>query len=369
MEEAMAEEAAQLDRNAYRAAIMATAGVSRDYEAMARSIAGWLEGRLGSDVTVANLRVPQGAGLANETLLFEAGYNEGGQRRPRGLVVRVKPTKAQLFPDPDFDGLFRLLSTLRDSGLVKAPNVLWLEQDPGIVGAPFFVMDMLAARTPVSHPNYNAEGWLAEATPEQRKIVWTTAVEGLASVHRVPGELISFIGWPQYGATGEDQQIGYWDAYGQWCGFPMPDEVRALGEWVRKHRPNDPGIHLSWGDARIGNMMFGADFKLAGVLDWDQMSLADPRHDLSWWLYFDNVYTAGSGVPRPAGMGDRADTIGLWEDRTGLKAGDLTWYDAFMLYKLAMISMKTAVAAGGSDELAANRALGMLKPLRARIEF
>ena len=81
----MAEEAAQLDRNAYRAAIMATAGFSRDDDAMALSIAKWLEGRLGSDVTVSNLRVPQGAGLANETILFEAGFTEGGERCTRAV--------------------------------------------------------------------------------------------------------------------------------------------------------------------------------------------------------------------------------------------------------------------------------------------
>jgi aminoglycoside phosphotransferase (APT) family kinase protein len=149
----------------------------------------------------------------------------------------------------------------------------------------------------------------------------------------------------------------------------MPDEVLALGDWVRSHRPHDPGIHLSWGDARIGNMMFGDDFRLAGVLDWDQMALAHPRHDLAWWLYFDNVYTAGSRVPRPAGMGDRAETIALWEDRTGLKAGDLTWYDAFMLYKLSMISMKTGVAAGSSYESAAARSRGMIQPLSATVGF
>jgi aminoglycoside phosphotransferase (APT) family kinase protein len=149
----------------------------------------------------------------------------------------------------------------------------------------------------------------------------------------------------------------------------MPDEVLALGEWVRNNRPNDPGIHLSWGDARIGNMMFGDDFQLAGVLDWDQMSLANPRHDLVWWLFFDTLYTTGSGVPRPAGMGDGAETIALWEDRTGLKAGDLTWYEVYMRYKLGMISMKTAVAAGASPESAAARAKGMVESVRATVGF
>jgi aminoglycoside phosphotransferase (APT) family kinase protein len=358
-----------MDRSAHRAALMAAAGAARDYAATAPRIAQWLEGRLGSDVTIANLRTPHGAGLANETLLFEASYGAGGERRSRGLVVRVKPTAVQLFPDPDFDGLYRLLETLRGHGEVKVPEVLWREDDPAVVGAPFFVMEMLRARTPISQPAYTASGWLAEATPAQRRTAWTTAVAGLASVHRVPGDLVAFIGWPQYGPTGEDQQLGYWAHYGRWCGFPLPDEVLALGEWVEAHRPHDPGVHLSWGDARIGNMMFGDDFQLAGVLDWDQMSLADPRHDLTWWLYFDNHYSVGVGVPRPEGMGDRAETIALWEDLTGLRSGDLTWYEVFMAYKLSMISMKTFMAAKAPYETAAAQARGMVGRARATIGF
>jgi aminoglycoside phosphotransferase (APT) family kinase protein len=353
-----------MDRSAHRRALMEAAGALRDYEATAPRIAAWLEGRLGSEVTVSNLRVPEGAGLANETLLFEASYLDKGERRTRGLVIRVKPEKVQLFPDPDFDGLYRLLATLRDRDFVKVPNVLWREDDRAVLGSPFFVMDMLQARTPVSHPVYTAHGWLAEASPEQRRVAWTTAVEALASVHRTPGEAVSFIGWPQYGPTGEDQQIGYWESYGRWCGFAIPDEVLELGEWVKKHRPHDPGIYLSWGDARMGNMMFGPDFRLAAVLDWDQMSLAHPRHDLVWWMHFDHHYSIGSGVPRPPGMGEPAETLAMWEDLTGIKAGDTTWYEVFMAYKLGMISMKTFVAAGTAPEVAANQARGMVKRAR-----
>jgi aminoglycoside phosphotransferase (APT) family kinase protein len=330
--------------------IAASGAGPRNLEVIAKGLAAWLEGRIGERVSVANLRMPIGAGLANETWLFETSYEDAGGRRTTGLVVRVKPSAIQLFPNPDFDGLFRLLKLLREKDLVTVPKVLWLEDDPALFGAPFFVMEMLNARTPVSEPPHTVTGWLAEASPEERRIVWTTAMQGLADVHTVPGELVSFIGWPQYGETGEDQQLGYWEDYARWIGVPLPDEVLALGEWVRANRPHVPGVHLSWGDARIGNMMFGPDFRLAGVLDWDQMALADPRHDLAWWLYFNDSYSLGLGIAQPKGMGDRRETIDTWEDLTGLKAGDLTWHDAYMRYKLSIISMKTFAAMGASPE-------------------
>ena len=369
---AEAEDVNALDRIKHRAALVAAAGGPRNLDAAARGLEAWLEGRIGRNVSVANLRLPIGAGLANENLLFEASFEDAGKRRTRGLVARVKPSAVQLFPDPDFDGLFRLLTVLREQKLVKVPTALWLENDPAVFGAPFFVMEMLDARTPVSHPPHTTSGWLAEASPAERRITWDTAMEALADVHKVPGERVSFIGWPQYGKTGEDQQIGYWDNYARWLNLPLAPEIVQLGDWVRTNRPHEPGVYLSWGDARIGNMMFGADFRLAGVLDWDQMSLAHPRHDLAWWLYFNDMYSIGRGVPQPEGMGNRAETIARWEVLTGLVAGDLTWHEAYMLYKLSLISMKTFAASGDFERvksLSAGMAQGALAMLgeRARL--
>jgi aminoglycoside phosphotransferase (APT) family kinase protein len=57
-------------------------------------------------------------------------------------------------------------------------------------------------------------------------------------------------------------------------------------------------------------MMFGSDFRMAAVLDWDQMSLADPRHDLAWLLYFDEFNSTRQGIAPPEGMGARTDHHG-----------------------------------------------------------
>ena len=39
----------------------------------------------------------------------------------------------------------------------------------------------------------------------------------------MPSELVSFMGWPQYGATGEHQQLAYWDHYRKWSGVPVAE--------------------------------------------------------------------------------------------------------------------------------------------------
>jgi len=349
------------DSRAHREALVAAAGDVRDLGALATTLALWLRDRFGAPVAVSQLRAPEGAGIANETWLFEAAVDGGTQR----LVLRVKPSAVQLFPDPDFTGLFRLLELLRVNNLVRVPEVLWLEEDASILGAPFLVMRMLEGRVPITSPVYTAHGWVAEATADQRRTLWTTAVEELARIHLVPAELVAFIGWPRYGPTGEDQQLGYWEHYRQWSGAPLDDDMLELAEWIGDHRPHEPDLALSWGDARPGNMMFGDDFRVVGVMDWDEMSLAGPRHDLSWWLWFDELNTTYKGVARPAGLGSRQETIELWESLTGVSVGDLSWHDAFTAYKVALITLKMMHAAGYPPDKAAGAASFMVHLGRA----
>ena len=338
----------------YRKALIAAAGGERDLAATAQILSRWLTSRLGGPARVTALRPPDGAGIANETLLVDATVERSGRREGEQLVIRVKPSAVRIFPDPDFSGLFRLLDVLRSADLVRVPEVLWLEEDDSVLGSPFLVMRRLDGRVPVSEPPYAGVGWIADATAAERRAMWTSAVEELARIHLVPGEAVSLIGWPQYGATGEDQQLGYWDHYRKWSGVPVGEDMAELYDWILARRPNEAGTSLSWGDARIGNMIFGADFRLRGVLDWDQMSLASPRHDLAWWLLLDELNTTWKGLSRPEGYGSREDTIALWEARTGRRVGDLTWHEAFAAYKLALVASHTLRCAGAPEDAEAS---------------
>ena len=335
---------------AIREALIAATGGARDLVATSDRLSQWLTSRLGEPAVVVDLRPPDGAGIANETWLVDADV---AGRRER-LVFRVRPSAIELFPDPDFAALFRLLKALGDGGHVRVPEALWLEEDHEVLGSPFLVMRLLDGRVPVTEPPYASVGWVAEGSVEQRRRLWTSAVEELARIHLVPGEAVSFIGWPRFGTTGEDQQLGYWAHYRDWSGVPVSDEMAELAAWVESERPHEPGIALSWGDARLGNMIFGADYGLQGVLDWDQMSLAGPRHDLAWWLLFEEMNTTYKGVARPEGFGNRDETIELWEARTGLEAGDLSWHEAFTTYKLALITLHMLRLAGTPDRAEAS---------------
>ncbi|MCB0994394.1 MAG: phosphotransferase family protein [Acidimicrobiales bacterium] len=350
----VAEQLPGQDSSEYRRAIVARAGGQRDIADTTRRLTAWLEDRLGGPVEIRDFRTPQGAGIANETWLIDAEASGELHR----LVVRVEPTQVQIFPDPDFEGLYRLLDTLASEGLVRVPPVHWFESDTSVIGSRFLVMGLLDGRVPITEPPYASHGFVAEATSAERRTLWESAVTELARVHLVPGELVSFIGWPQYGETGEDQQLGYWENYREWVGIELDDRTAELAGWIMANRPHDPGVALSWGDARLGNMIFGDDHRLLGVLDWDQMSLASAGHDLAWWLLFDEVNTTYKGLARPDGFGDRQETIDLWESVAGRALGDISWHEAYTCYKLILITTRTMGAAGYPPErLAASTGL------------
>ena len=352
------------DMQAHRAAILAATGGPRDLPATGALLEDWLSQRSGNTTSVGALRTPDGAGVSNETVLFDATWVEEGAgpvRRP--LALRVAPTAVRLFPDPLFEQQYQLLDQLHRRNLVRVAAMLWFEPDPSLLGAPFFVMGGLEGRVPISSPVYNAAGWLFDATPEQRRTAWTAAVTELTRIHRVPVDVYRFLDRPELGATGNQQQLGYWERYCDWCSDGRPDESQlATGQWLRDHAPVGPG-GLAWDDARIGNMMFDEQFALVGVMDWEQVSSGGARHALGWWLYFDHFHSTAQGVARLPGLGDRDETVSLWETLTGESAGDLSWYEAFAGHKLALISIRTLLAMGHPMQ----RALALTAGIRARV--
>ena len=71
--------------------------------------------------------------------------------------------------------------------------------------------------------------------------------------------------------------------YYQWAllddGFRIPIIDRSF-EWLEEHWPADPGPDvLSWGDARIGNIIYD-EFTPVAVLDWEMAGFGPREIDL-----------------------------------------------------------------------------------------
>jgi aminoglycoside phosphotransferase (APT) family kinase protein len=287
--------------------------------------------------------------MSHESILFDAGWVADGRRQSQGFVVRIKPVRYPVFPDDLFEEQYRLMSVLHAQGSVRVAKPLWLERDPTLLGAPFFIMEKKRGRVPVSVPSYAETGWVVEATPAQRAKLWENGVRQLAAVQSVPLSSLAFLKGKKAGAQeGLEQE---WDKYVRFAAWvqqdrPCPVLDRALGR-LRANWPANQPPGLVWGDARLGNIMFDDDFEVAAVMDWEQPSLGGALNDLAWWLVLSELrHGAAPGRPHLKGMGTREDTIALWHELTGISPADIGWYEDFTLFKLSCLSFRTFASQG-----------------------
>jgi len=280
----------------------------RKLVSIAGRLAEWLAARIpmASKLVVNGLSYPSGAGLSNETILFEANWMERGIRRSEGCVLRLKPGSYRVYLELNFETQFKLQRALFDAG-VPVPETFWFEPDSSLFGAPFFVMKRLRGRAAMSFPPFATQGWVAEASVEQRLTIWHNAIDALAELHHAPAESISILNKPHLGATGWEQEWIYWIESRSWArgNRVLPTWDRTMA-WLRANMPVDRRSGLCWGDARIGNLMFGSDFKVLAIMDWEGASLRGSFQDLGYWLVLDDVMATASGI-HPEGFGSREE--------------------------------------------------------------
>lgn len=291
-------------------------------------------GRMGADaindLTISEVSRPA-AGQSNETLLFDAVWHDGRTRRRAKLVARLQPSGQQIFLAADVVREGRIIDSVYAAGTAPVPQVIGTESDRGVLGRAFFVMRQVAGRVPLARPSIHRVGWLTELTTVERQTLWNSAMDALVAVHCTD--------WPSY----HDFLLDGLDASGL-----LQRHVERLVDWYRwttqgrRYPITDAGIArlviglpsvattdpvLVWGDARVGNMIFGMDNRVAAVIDWEVATVGSPAIDLAHWLFFDHFMTTASGIAPLPGWPNRATTIAEYEARSGRTVTDLAYFE------------------------------------------
>ncbi len=315
----------------------------RDLDVLSLQLGAWLAGKIegAQNLFVTDLSYPRGAGQSHETILFSASWSDG----ELDGVVRIKPGGFTVFPDNLFEEQFRIMQVMHESGLVRVAEPLWMETDTSILGRPFFIMRKVAGRVPVSVPPYSESGWVFDASPEQRRVIWEDSVRQLAAVQRVPLNAARFLEGPSHAREGLAQEFDKYRRFARWLAedaefHPLTAIIDRGLDRLESQWPANPPEGIVWGDARLGNMMFGDDFRVKAVMDWEQPSLGGALHDLSWFITMAEVWHNRPGKPWFAGMGSRAETIALWQEVCGKSADDLEWFEDFTRVKMSCTGIR-----------------------------
>jgi len=269
-------------------------------------------------------------GHANLTYLLRLGDRE--------LVLRRPPLGPVAPKSHDMAREFRALSALAPL-YPPAPRPLLLCEDPSVIGAVFFVMERrrgIVIRTE----------WPAELgdDPALRRRIGFAIVEALAALHRIDPSR------PEIAALGKPQgfvrrQVEGW--HGRWQAAKTRDLplMDMLADRLLATLPESPAVAVLHNDWKVDNTMLDARDPgcVAAVFDWDMTTLGDPLVDLGTFLGYwaeasdDVPRGTGSTVTTLPGFPTRAELAERYRERTGADVSRLGWYEAFGLFKTAVV--------------------------------
>lgn len=325
------------------------APVGRDLELTRSELEAWLPEPLAArfgdvaDVHVGELTGPEATGFSSDTLLFDVSWKGSDGLQDLGLVARIRPMRMFLFPEYDLDAQFRILSALEPTD-VPVPQPYWQEKTGDVIGSPFYLMARIAGRTPADNPPYNAAGWLTEVDADERAAIWRDYLETLVKIRRLDVDALGlgFLAKPELGDTPLAQELSYYENYLEWiyAGREHPHVSRSL-PWLRANLPEQGDPVLSWGDARIGNMIFQNGRGVA-VLDWEMARLGDFRMDLAWGLFLERYHTEGNNVERLPGFMNREQTLALYQEIAGSAVENIEWFEVLAGMRFSVILTRLA---------------------------
>jgi aminoglycoside phosphotransferase (APT) family kinase protein len=255
-------------------------------------------------------------GLSTETFLFDLEQDaDVGPTTVKQLVFR-RPPDVSIFPDYDLTRQVMVMNRLRNTP-ITVPTVCWLDRGSTDLGTPYFVMEQLSTiGTASDFPSYHSQGLYFDATPENRSTMWWACVQAIADVHALDWRSLRLekLLMPRRGELPLEQVVAYCDELLRW-GPPESSRQEFVDavEWLRDNIYQPEHLVLCWGDARLSNILYGPDYEVTAVLDWELAYIGDHEADLAWLLFIDWACTEYEGVPRLDGTPSREETVDRYE--------------------------------------------------------
>jgi aminoglycoside phosphotransferase (APT) family kinase protein len=315
---------------------MAT-GAVRDPEVVRSGLQRWLRERRPERAGLTIVSFERASeGFSNETVLLTVQWEDARPVEER-LVVRL-PAIEPMHPDCDLAAEAETHATLARAGIPAPPAEVELDVD--YVGVEFLVMPFVAGQ--VGPPTPPIDPWLLGLPLVGQQKVSDGFADLLADVHRIAPEDTGLESVLHGAGRALADEVDWWREYLEWAAGddrPPPTVVELLS-WCAANAPaSEPDPALLWGDARIGNTIFGADLAVAAALDWDMAFIGPAEHDLGWYLGLDDLASSLIGRRVP-GFPDRPAIVARYEQRLGRAVVDLEWYEIFALVRAVAVAFR-----------------------------
>ncbi|KTT96765.1 aminoglycoside phosphotransferase [Sphingomonas yabuuchiae] len=269
---------------------------------------------------------------------------KGGQSNPTyrlstpnaRYVLRRKPPGPLAKGAHDVLREARILTALADTP-VPVARVQGVCADEGVIGTPFFVMEMIEGRI-----FWDAS--FADIDRVERPAYFDAMNATIAALHGIDPIAV---GLGDYGRPGNyfARQIARWSGqYLDDADAGRNEDMDALVAWLPEHIPAGDESRIVHGDFRCDNLIFHPiEPRILAVLDWELSTLGHPLADFAYHAMMyrmppDIVAGLGGADVAALGLPSERDYIAAYCARTGRDGiTDYEFYIAFNFFRIAAI--------------------------------
>jgi len=212
-----------------------------------------------------------------------------------------------------------------------APEVYRLCEDPGVIGAVFFLMER---RRGVVIRGEVPEPWRAAAPAISRAFV-----DCLVALHAIDiaSHGLAVLGHPE--GYLERQVRGWTDRWRRAQTEELPEIEMAI-RWLAERLPSSPPATLIHNDYKLDNLILDpADpTRIIAVLDWEMATVGDPLSDLGLTLCYWTLSAARERVvTTQPGWHSPTQIVDYYAACTGRDISRISYYEVLGIFKLAVI--------------------------------
>jgi aminoglycoside phosphotransferase (APT) family kinase protein len=258
----------------------------------------------------------------------------------RDLVLRRPPMGAKARSAHDVLRESRVMAAIRPH-YPYVPDILARNDDPALLGCPFFVMERLRGIILRRDLPHDLGLDAADVQP-----LCQGFVDRLVELHQVDatdGEVASLGHGEGYIA----RQVSGWGERWRQALTEGTEPCEGLLAWLAQKQPGtETAICVIHNDYRLDNVVLdpAQPLQITGVLDWELATLGDPLMDLggalAYWVQADDDATFRSFRLQPShvpGMLGRRQMVDYYSQRSGWAIDNFDFYEVFGLFRLMVI--------------------------------
>ena len=175
----------------------------------------------------------------------------------------------------------------------------------------------------------------------------TSLVDTLVDVHAVDLEAAGLADFGRPQGYVQRQVEGWsrrWEASRT---EPLP-HLDAVATWLAANQPDDRRGSLIHNDFKYDNLVFDPEDlgRVIAILDWEMATVGDPLMDLgtslAYWVEADDdpiLQTVAGPTGLPGNL-TRREVAARYAERSGRDVGDIVFYYAYGLFKIAIIGQQ-----------------------------